>query len=114
FVGSRGNDGISPFAEQSAGSLQHNWRIVDHKNDFAFDREGSGMRRVDGFHGRDASGGCRSQDREARTSTHTRSQLDFMVEEPTKPVDNGQTEPQPAVPISFRCRDMTELAEDIL
>src|SRR5260221_13761263 len=42
LVGTGGNDGVSPFAEQAARSLQHNWSIVDDKNDLAFDRKGSG------------------------------------------------------------------------
>ena len=37
-----------------------------------------------------------------------------MVEEPAKPVDNGQAEPQAAVPVSFCGGKLNELAEDIL
>ncbi len=37
-----------------------------------------------------------------------------MVEEPAKPVDNGQAKPEAAVSISFCSRELKELAEDIL
>jgi hypothetical protein len=37
-----------------------------------------------------------------------------MVEKPAKPVDNGQAEPQAAVPVSFWSGKLKELAEDIL
>src|SRR5262245_23261417 len=37
-----------------------------------------------------------------------------MVEEPAKPVDNGQAEAQAAVTVSFRCGKLKELPEDIL
>src|SRR3984893_646805 len=37
-----------------------------------------------------------------------------MVEELAKPVDNGQAEPQAAVPVSFWSGKLKELAEDIL
>src|SRR6266481_4268446 len=37
-----------------------------------------------------------------------------MVEEPAKPVDDGQAEPQAAVPVSFWSGKLKELAEDIL
>src|SRR5262245_61143152 len=37
-----------------------------------------------------------------------------MVEEPAKPVDNGQTKPQAAVTVSFCRRELEELAKDTL
>src|SRR5260370_41662566 len=37
-----------------------------------------------------------------------------MAEEPAKPVDNGQAEPQAAVPVSFWSGKLKELTEDIL
>src|ERR1700730_9298386 len=37
-----------------------------------------------------------------------------MVEKPAQPVDNGQAEPQAAVPVSFWPGKLKELAEDIL
>src|SRR5262245_25856917 len=37
-----------------------------------------------------------------------------MAEEPAKPVDNGEAEPQAAVPVSLRSGELNELAEDIL
>src|SRR5262245_45006016 len=37
-----------------------------------------------------------------------------MAEEPAKPVDNGQAEPQAAVPVSLRSGKPNELTEDIL
>ena len=44
FVGSGGKDGVSPFAKQSARSLQHSWSIANNKNYLAFDRKGCGVR----------------------------------------------------------------------
>src|SRR5712675_2336722 len=114
FVGSGGIDGVSPFAKQSTRPLQHNWDVVNDENNLAFDREGSGMGWADGFDGRDAFGGDRNQDCESRASAYSRSQFDFMVEEPAKPVDNGQAEPEAAVPVAFRSGKLNELAEDIL
>src|SRR5262245_53454735 len=114
FVGNGRNDAVSPFAEQSTRSLQHNWSIVDNKNDLAFDREGSGMRWTDGFDRRDAFGGDRKEDCESRTAAHSRGQFDFMLEEPAQPVDNRQAKPEAAVPVSFCSGELKELAENIL
>jgi len=44
FVGSGGKDGVSPFAKQSARSLQHNWSVGNNENYLAFDREGCRVR----------------------------------------------------------------------
>jgi len=73
FVGSGGNDGVSPSAKQSARSLPYNWSIGNNKNYLPFDSKRRWVRWFDGLSGHAPFIGHRNQDCESRTSAHSRN-----------------------------------------